>query len=82
MTPTEARQELLTKTLSQIHEETAQVWAVRALAAKQLFNETHDVKWAVTTADLAHETIEHAALGETPGFLEAIRATLRAGGAD
>lgn len=81
MTPTEARQELLTKPLSQIHEDTALVWTTRALEAKRLYDETHDIKWIATCADTAHEAIEHAALGETPGFLESIRAKLRAGGA-
>jgi hypothetical protein len=81
MTPQEARQELLTKSLSQIHEETAQVWATRALEAKRLFNETGDTKWAVTCCDLAHEALEHSALVDKPGFFETIRATLKAGGA-
>jgi hypothetical protein len=81
MTPAEARQELLSKSLSKIHEEKSLGWMALALEAKQLFDETGDVKWIATCADTAHEAIEHAAMGETPGFLEAIRAKLRAGGA-
>jgi hypothetical protein len=76
MTPEEARNELLTKSLEQIHETSALGWLERALAARQLFFETHDVKWAITYADLRHECLEHAALSENPLFLSQIQARL------
>lgn len=77
MTPAEARQELLTKTLSQIHEATAETWAIRAVAARQLFAETGDMRWAVTFTDARHEALEHGALSENPDFLAGIQATLQ-----
>jgi hypothetical protein len=80
MTPAEARQELLSKPLSQINEETAEIWATRALAALHLFLETHDIKWAVTFADLRHEALEHAAVVDNPDFIGKIRARLASEG--
>jgi len=80
MTPLEARNELLTKSLEGIHEETAVVWTTRALAAKQLFAETGDLKWAAAFVDLRHEALEHGSLVDKPGFFESIRARLAAGG--
>ena len=77
MTPAQAREELLTKTLDQIHEETADTWATRALAARQLFIETHDLKWATAFTDLAHEALEHAALSANDAALATIRMRLR-----
>jgi hypothetical protein len=81
VTPQEARTELLTKTLSQIHEATALTWAARAVAAKALYRETQDVRWATTLADAAHEALEHAALSDDPRFIDLIRAQLGVGGA-
>ena len=78
ITAAEARQELLTGGISAIHEKSATDWATRALEAKRLFNETHDIRWAVAFTDLAHEAKEHAALGDSDAFLDAIRAKLRA----
>jgi hypothetical protein len=81
MTPLEARAELLTKTMSTIHEDSALGWTARALAAKQLFQETNDLKWAVAFTDLRHEALEHAALSESPAFLDVIRTKLQGGAA-
>ena len=78
MTPAQAREELLTKTIEQIHEETADTWATRALAARQLFVETHDLRWASAFTDCSHEALEHAALSANDAALAAIRARLRA----
>jgi hypothetical protein len=79
MTPLEARTELLTKSLSQIHEETARTWTARALAAKALYAETRDVLWVTTLADAAHEALEHSALSDDPQFIESVRAQLGVG---
>ncbi len=73
MTP---REELLARGLNGIHEDSATTWAARALAAKQLFAETGDLKWAAAFADLRHEAIEHAALSEDLRFLDGIRGRL------
>lgn len=76
MTPLEARHELLTKTVSTINEETALTQTSRALAAKQLFHETNDLKWAVAFTEFRHEALEHASLSDSDAFLDTIRAKL------
>lgn len=60
-----AEQELKTKTLQQIHKETSMTWLERALAAKKLnMKNEYD--------DLAHESLEHAALTHDIDFVKQV----------
>lgn len=69
-----ASRELRSKSLEQIHAETAVTWAGRAYAAVRLGLESDAV-------DYAHEAIEHAALSGNMELLVGIRTHLNACGA-
>jgi hypothetical protein len=71
----DAKRELHQKTLAFIQVETAWAWATRALAAKELFNETGEGQWMVDAVEYHHEALEHAALA-APGLCEQVRAAL------
>lgn len=63
-------QELKSKTLEQIHRETAITWLERALAAKKMnMQKEYD--------DLAHESLEHAALTHDIDFVKQIMDLLK-----
>lgn len=56
------RQELLSKPMSTIHQETAILWSERAVTAFSLFLETRQKHWILDGEEYYHEALEHAAL--------------------
>lgn len=65
--------ELQQKTLNDIQQETARVWAGRACAAAHM-GLAHDA------IEYAHESVEHAALSGNNALLNEVRATMKAFG--
>jgi hypothetical protein len=71
--------ELKIKSKRDIDQETAWVWASRALAALQIYEESRqpgdggcgDLAWLVDAANFRHEAIEHAAEGGNLAEIEA-----------
>jgi phage gp46-like protein len=76
-----AKEELRTKSLAQIHYETAMVWLARAVAAHQISLQTHQPRYLIDAEDYAHEALEHGALSEEGGatvlYIETILLPLR-----
>jgi hypothetical protein len=70
-----ALQELQKKDLRTIESETAYTWASRALASRQFYRQTNDMRWLLLEYEFGHEAIEHAAFAQ-PGLTEEIHALL------
>jgi hypothetical protein len=84
-----ASNELLDKSIGEVHRETAVTWAARGMAALRFYKESGDkeIAWLADAGEYLHEALEHAALAipvppadEDPDkMLERIAALLRSG---
>jgi hypothetical protein len=60
----EARREILSKSKTQIEEDTAVKWGARAIAAYSIFEESGSLEVFADATEYHHEAIEHAS--DTP----------------